>query len=271
MSTWYFYYQLGDLLEKSGKCHGYVESEAGNLLAVLDVLPFCILGITFVFFLYYRDIYYYVVNAVLIADVLVNYSLLYLIDQASPAGADCPFGPEMPSYVTQVTITTSTLFLLMAVYAQISIDYYTAAFGYIYVGLMVYSRVIRNISTPNQLLAGALVGAIDGTLGFLLMQLLVRPLSRRISRMKLATRLGLTNRWFYPIDRDALLMYTVANMGTTMRAIMTATGFSYVDQVDQFMMQYQNSPESGKVTLEVEKETREAVDRANRRYIVVQT
>lgn len=147
---------------------------------MLDLWP---IGVSFAMFTasaVTNSLYLWILWGATILDYCVNLGLRYAIRDPSPNGALAHHAWEMPASSSQAMLCLGTMVILFLL--LYNVQQYTLYMLTLYVmgTAALFSRLYRDINTPEQLIVGALVGVLEGCVYTTIWHLLGYPYARRI-------------------------------------------------------------------------------------------
>lgn len=132
------------------------------ILCVVNVWPILISASMFTASAITGSLYMWILWFGLMLDYALNLALRYIIQQPSPNGALAHHAWEMPAAASSALFCLATMMILfILLYNVQQYTLYTAcAYG---VGVVcLYARMHSGINTPQQTMAGALAGTLEG-------------------------------------------------------------------------------------------------------------
>lgn len=165
-------------------CPLFVEvTLVSGTMVVVDYYPIIITVVFFLFSLYQREFYLFLLGWAATMDLGLNTALQWIIKEPGPYYAmGCGTSHEMPSFATQQACMLIAMTYTFVVLHRVNSPARKLFFLYFFLYAAIVARIYLGINTRLQLLIGALVGTAEGLIYHLILAYAIFPYSERIVR-----------------------------------------------------------------------------------------
>jgi hypothetical protein len=193
---------LGELNCARAACPEFIPVDFwSGLLVALDFYPTYLSISFYAISLYQHEFYLFLLSLCLTADTGVNVALQYIIRQPGPfPGCGTQF--EMPSFSTQHSSMLVCMLMSFMLIWRISVPSKKIFLLFLFLYGALVARIFCGINSRWQLLAGSLVGTVEGLLYQSIIYFLIYPRYKNILSWRLATFLDIKDHLLSPEQEE---------------------------------------------------------------------
>lgn len=190
---------------RTGTCPLFLEESFwSGLLVALDFYPSVVTVAFFVVSLYEHEFYLFLLSLCLAGDTGVNIAMQFIIQQPGPFPG-CGTQYEMPSFATQHASVLVCMLMSFMLLWRLSVPSKKIFLLFLFLYAVILARVYCGINTRWQLLAGALVGLVEGLVYQSIIYFLIYPRYKGLLSWKLMAFLDVKDTLLSPEQEEQVI------------------------------------------------------------------